>query len=288
MMNCGIYKIVSPSGNFYAGSSNDIRGRGKRHFSALRRGKHHSIFLQRAWEKYGTALRLEVMLVCAEDDLFFYEQLVLDRLKPRYNVAKTVGAAMRGVKHGPEVIEKIAASSKRRWAENPEYRSNMSAMTIALNKNRAFSPETRAKMSELGKAYYDEHPEIREARSISGRAQRHTDEAKVKISVAAKAMWETKPGLRAEVGARRAATNKAKVWTPEDRAAMSAIKAARYAADPDLKARIAASVTGFKHSDAAKAKIAETSRNASPETKAKRSASLKAAWARRKLNLKGS
>lgn len=137
-------------------------------------------------------------------------------------------------------------------------------------------------MSAAGKARFDNDPELRAARVKSGRALRHTPEAKAKIGAASAADWAKKPEKRAKWSADTTTRNKAKIWTEEDRAKMSATKSARYANDPELRAKIAASVKGFKHTDEAKEKIGAASRNLSPESMAKRKISLKAAWARRK------
>lgn len=51
---CGIYKITCTSNNkFYIGSSKDVCSRWSHHLSDLRLGKHHSIYLQRCYNKYG-------------------------------------------------------------------------------------------------------------------------------------------------------------------------------------------------------------------------------------------
>ena len=86
-MISGIYAIVSPSENFYMGSARDIEKRWREHRSALRKGAHHSAALQRACAKYGVEnLRFVIVVGCSEEVLFFYEQMLLDDLKPKYNV----------------------------------------------------------------------------------------------------------------------------------------------------------------------------------------------------------
>jgi len=53
-MESGIYKISSiDTGDFYIGSSINIKDRWIRHKKDLNKNRHHSIFLQRAWNKYG-------------------------------------------------------------------------------------------------------------------------------------------------------------------------------------------------------------------------------------------
>lgn len=41
------------TGDAYVGSTSNWKNRKKSHMSLLRKGKHHSIWLQRAWNKYG-------------------------------------------------------------------------------------------------------------------------------------------------------------------------------------------------------------------------------------------
>jgi len=51
----GLYAIVNVNNNMaYVGSSNDIKRRIKEHKTQLNKNKHHSIRLQRAWNKYGS------------------------------------------------------------------------------------------------------------------------------------------------------------------------------------------------------------------------------------------
>jgi group I intron endonuclease len=286
-MNCGVYKIESPSGNFYIGSTSNFAERRRAHFRALRKGKHHSAPLQRAWNKYAGALVFRPIIICSKSDRVMYEQLVFDGLQPKYNATKNAAAPMLGVKHGPDARKKIGDASKRLWASDPSYREKMRQVRSALNKSQVFSNERREKMSLTLKAYFAAHPEALVKLSIEGRAYKHTAEAKKKIKDASIAAWANAPKERREkFRDDTVQRNKEKDWSPEVRAAMSKTKSERYAKDPDLRARIAASVKGFKHTTEAKAKIGAASRNLSPETLAKRSASLKAAWALRKEFLK--
>lgn len=50
----GVYVIKCvPNGRFYVGSSGNIRKRKRTHLKQLRNGKHHNVFLQRVYDKYG-------------------------------------------------------------------------------------------------------------------------------------------------------------------------------------------------------------------------------------------
>jgi len=85
----GIYAIRRiRTGDMYIGSARDIPQRFREHRSALSRGIHHSRYLQRAWNKYGSDAFEFVRLVVCEDEsaLFPLEQRFLDVLDPAYNL----------------------------------------------------------------------------------------------------------------------------------------------------------------------------------------------------------
>lgn len=54
-MTSGVYAIsrISDSARFYIGSAACFQRRWNSHKSRLRAGSHHSLALQRAWNKYG-------------------------------------------------------------------------------------------------------------------------------------------------------------------------------------------------------------------------------------------
>ena len=90
----GIYKITSPSGKFYIGSSANIHIRWLAHKTMLKRQKHHSFYLQRACNKYGLeSLTIEVVKLCAVDELFCEEQFYIDSLNPSYNICRIAGSS---------------------------------------------------------------------------------------------------------------------------------------------------------------------------------------------------
>lgn len=122
-MNCGVYKITSPTGKFYVGSSVDLLKRKNTHFSHLKNGKHHNINLQRAFKKYGVEnLKFEIILYCSKNNLLFYEQLILSNFKPRYNCAKVAGSPMANRKHTYETKQKmIQARIKNNSSEKQRY-----------------------------------------------------------------------------------------------------------------------------------------------------------------------
>ena len=82
-MNCGVYQIENTvNGKRYVGSSNQIERRFYLHKWDLKRGKHHSITLQRAWDKYGEeSFCFKPIIYCSVDDLHFYEQRCIDKMQ---------------------------------------------------------------------------------------------------------------------------------------------------------------------------------------------------------------
>lgn len=83
-----IYAIINTiTGERYIGSSTNLNDRFSQHRSLLRRGKHHAIKLQEAWNVYGEmAFRLEI-LEEVEDESYLesIEQSYITRENPTYN-----------------------------------------------------------------------------------------------------------------------------------------------------------------------------------------------------------
>lgn len=108
----GIYQILNKENNkSYIGSSCTIKERWRRHKKDLRKGKHHSIILQRAWNKYGEkSFEFNILEYCEEAVILEREQYYLDLLEPIYNICK-FAYSCKGVKQTQEQKEK-----KRKYA----------------------------------------------------------------------------------------------------------------------------------------------------------------------------
>lgn len=93
-MASGIYKIINIINNkIYIGSANNFTSRFGVHRYDLRNNKHHNIYLQRSWNKYGEQnFKFEIIENCKNQDLLIREQYYIDTLNPEYNICKIAGS----------------------------------------------------------------------------------------------------------------------------------------------------------------------------------------------------
>lgn len=132
-MSAGVYQIVAPSGRRYIGSAVNFDSRWRVHRHHLRKGTHHSMPLQAAWNKYGSQLRFEKLLICNRENVVFYEQIAIDGLHPEMNVSPTAGNSL-GYKHTPETKEKFHKRKTRSYSD--EHKEALRNRMKALAKTR--------------------------------------------------------------------------------------------------------------------------------------------------------
>jgi len=126
--------FANGSGKKYIGSAVHLPRRARNHAHLLRAGKHHSIGLQRAADKYGIHnIRVEILECGIEpSDVVAREQHWMDAHKGRlYNRSPTAGSRL-GAKMSTEARVKISASlagNQRRKGKSfpPEHRAIISA-----------------------------------------------------------------------------------------------------------------------------------------------------------------
>jgi group I intron endonuclease len=150
---CGIYKIQNlVNGKVYIGSSANIKLRFGAHRSRLGRGTHHSIFLQRAWSKHGSAnfsfailelVRIPARLHIAENR--HIQEFRSSDKRYGYNVCPAAGSLL-GIKFGPqsEAHRRKIGDAHLGKVNSAETRAKLSA---AL-KGRTFDAAWLAKMSQ--------------------------------------------------------------------------------------------------------------------------------------------
>ena len=193
-MTCGLYTITSPSGGQYLGSALVIGRRWSRHRLDLKAGKHHSVPLQRACDKYGLEnLTFSVLLICSPETILFYEQRAIDIIKPAYNIASIAGNC-RGVKRSQEFKKKISEALRRRPPMSLETRAKIGArhkgkklsktQLESLAAARAAKPQTIEFRRQNAKHMHT--PEAKAAKALAMIGHVTTSKTRIKISTSLK------------------------------------------------------------------------------------------------------
>ena len=114
-----IYSIKNKINDYqYIGSTIRFKIRKSEHLNMLRFNKHHSDYLQKAWNKYGES-SFEFIILEEVDDInqmLVREQFWIDTLNPQYNICKIAGNTF-GKKCKKETKEKISLKHKGHSSE---------------------------------------------------------------------------------------------------------------------------------------------------------------------------
>ena len=184
-MKSGIYTITNnTNGHRYVGSAVDINGRWAAHKSALLGNKHHSIYLQRAFNKYGeAAFKFEVLEHWESEFLIGMEQLWINWLRPEYNMAPVAGSQL-GMMHTAEANAKNSAAHKGRKLTKG-HKAKLSAAKIgntnALGYRHTAKTKEKISRANLGNTHTLGH--------------KHTAKAKAKMVAA----WHARKNKLAEL-----------------------------------------------------------------------------------------
>ena len=139
MIKTGIYKIVSKnSGEFYIGSSQNLRKRELDHLSLLRNKKHPNRYLQSVWNKYQDLFFI-VVEECSIEFLIEREQYYIDTLLPKYNL-RPIAESNRGWNMSEESKLKISKANKGKTISK-EHREAISNKNKVNLKGRKLSDE---------------------------------------------------------------------------------------------------------------------------------------------------
>jgi group I intron endonuclease len=156
-MKSGVYKILNKeTDKIYVGSSATKKGipaRWNHHKYQLRNNKHHSVYLQRAWNKYGEeSFELQVIEYCKPEDCLAIEQFWLETLNPDYNISFTAGNNY-GYKHSKESRKKMSEAKKGKtaWNKGKKIGNNYKKDSFykrqkTMEKNNCFSGKPRIKI----------------------------------------------------------------------------------------------------------------------------------------------
>lgn len=229
----GIYAIEHiPTGKMYIGSSIDILDRWGQHKKDLRAGKHHSVYLQRAWNKYGIRVfTLKILEGCRRLDLLFKEQEWFNKLRPFDN------------KNG--------------------YNCNRIPGKPPSPVGRVLSKETKSKIST---AHIGRPKSIAHRRKISNYRQNNplSDFQRQRIAEGVR-MPEVRKKISETIKKQYANGKQSPFRRPEVRikAVITRRKNGGYVMSPEMKNRISITLTGRKQSEETKRKKSESLRKIS-------------------------
>lgn len=150
----GVYKIqskIKPK-RIYIGSAKNITIRWGIHISDLKLNKHHSIKLQRHYNKYGIEdLEFSIILFCSIENLILNEQLQLNKYIPYFNCSKIAGSNL-GNKWSEESKQKMKGNKNSIGAIRTDEQKQYLREIHLGNKNHMYgkeiSEETRKKCSD--------------------------------------------------------------------------------------------------------------------------------------------
>ena len=217
-MASGIYEIRNTiNGHRYIGSTANLKQRWRKHHSDLNKGRHHSIYLQHAWNKYGEDVFVfDVLEEWGIEFLISMEQWWMNMLCPEYNMSP-VAISCLGVKHTEEAKAKQSALMIKRF-QDPKERAKIGL----TSKGRKHTPETKAKMSATHKGRVHSL-ERRANNSASKMGHEVSRETREKISASNKGKKHTPEWCAWHSERMRGNTyTKGKPWSPARRAAHEA------------------------------------------------------------------
>lgn len=211
MRESGVYSILNTvNGKRYVGSAICLKDRFYDHRKRLRAGRHHSIKLQRAWNKHGESVFVfETLEIVDAAQLIAREQHWIDHHNAAcpdrgYNISPTAGSQL-GLKHSEKTRAQISAS-KTGYKHSAESRANMGAGRMGVKRSARSIELQRARLK--GNKYFA--------------GKKHSEETKARMSAAAKLR-----GISAATrAAQRAAVTGVK-WSAETRAKQLAARKGR-------------------------------------------------------------
>jgi hypothetical protein len=214
---CGIYRIRNTRNNkCYYGQSENFDGRRRAHVYELNTSKKKNKKFVSAWnsEPDKTVFVFEIVLICSEDMLTFYEQMMFDNFRPWYNGILVAGRpdpkswweslsptdrliqikrARNGAKNvsierKEKRIERLKSSGEQYWSSISEFERTQRGRAIAeaYEKTPEVDKLRRSAKTQIGvQRYWDEKDlAFRDAwgRSISDRHSAKSEDQLVRES----------------------------------------------------------------------------------------------------------
>jgi len=204
-MIIGVYKITNLINNkCYIGSSINVKGRICAHKNDLKTNKHHSIKLQRAYDKYGIEnFKYEIIEECEIENIIIREQYYIDFLdccKNGYNVLPNAGNNL-GMRHSDKTKEILRQKSMGNKSHFGIKQSDDTKKRISEKlKGIPLSEQTKLKMSKSRKGNVSEKSIIYLIKFNKSRIGIPlSDETKEKISISKKGKHQSKETIEKRV-----------------------------------------------------------------------------------------
>jgi len=149
----GIYSITSKDGKCYIGSSKCFRTRWNIHKNALRKNKHHSIYMQNYYNKYpNEELKFHILTLCEIQDLIRLEQAWIDMLSPEFNMCQFAGSTLN--KKDTEETKKKKSLSMTGLKKSAEHKINIGKAHIGHHRNIGQKRSEEFKQNRSGENNY--------------------------------------------------------------------------------------------------------------------------------------
>ena len=212
-MAIGVYQIELNGKRYVGSAARRFEFRWQLHLWQLRRGIHHSKYLQRAYNKYGEeALKFSILEIAkTPTECLFLEQKYIDKICPEYNTSPTAGSPL-GVKLSEETKTKMSIVRKGK-PHSEEHSANISIAKMG----HLVSTETRLKLSITAKGH------------TRWLGRKHTEEAKAKMSEAKRAMSDETKTKMSMAAKRRPANFTGKKHSEATKAKISETQKKRFA-----------------------------------------------------------
>jgi len=243
----GVYVIICvPTGKRYVGSAaRSFKDRWDQHLHDLRAGRHHSDYLQKAWDKYGESnFEFKVAEYCLPEHAVAQEQVYLDYYRSYerdkgFNICVIAGSR-KGSKISEEGRRRIAEAVRRRVVSDETKRRISEAKM-----GHSFTPEQRKRLSEGQKRRPPQSEETRRKKSESSRGRKRSPEAVAKTAAANRGKKRTD-----EYCERVRQRQTGRVVSPETRAKMSAARKG-YKMSDESRAKVSAARQAYEARKAA-------------------------------------